>query len=274
MKKILLSIFTLFACTSLFAQVGIGTINPSTAAMLEVSSSSNNTDFGGFMPPRVDNLTERDLINPQGGDFGLMVFVVDTGGGIGCLQLWTGVVWENVHCTTNPVVVPPNLIPWINEIHYDNTGDPDTDEGVEIAGLAGVDLSDYEIIRYNGAVGTQYGTATALSGYIDDEGTGYGAVWVPISPIQNGGSAADGIVLHQISTGTVIQFLSYEGSFTAYGGPADLMISTDIGVEETGSEEIGNSLQLSGSGDEYHHFTWLAPSTASPGDINTLQNIN
>lgn len=29
---------------------------------------------------------------------------------------------------------------WINEIHYDNTGD-DVDEGVEIAGPAGTDLT-------------------------------------------------------------------------------------------------------------------------------------
>ena len=43
---------------------------------------------------------------------------------------------------------------------------------------------------------------------------------LPIQPmgIQNG--APDGVALYQISTNMVIQFLSYEGSFQATGGPA------------------------------------------------------
>lgn len=42
----------------------------------------------------------------------------------------------------------------------------------------------------------------------------------------------------------MIQFLSYEGSFTAVGGPADGLTITDIGVAETSSTPVGQLLQL------------------------------
>ena len=73
---------------------------------------------------------------------------------------------------------------WINEIHYDNSS-TDTNEGVEVAGRAGVDLSFYSIYGYNGGDGTLY-ASNELSGTIDDEGLGYGAVWVPMPGLQNG----------------------------------------------------------------------------------------
>ncbi|GHC50239.1 hypothetical protein [Ulvibacter litoralis] len=275
MKRLVLSIFTIFACATLFAQVGIGTITPSNASMLEVSNTSDNVVYGGFMPPRFDNETQRNLINPGPGDFGLLVFVVDAASGTpansGCLQLWTGGAWENIHCTGGAIVVPPNDIPWINEIHYDNAGG-DVGEGVEIAGMAGIDLTDYQLILYNGSVGTTYDTLT-LTGAIDDEGTGHGAVWFPISSIQNGNP--DGIALYNTATSSVIQFLSYGGTFGANNGPAQTMNSIDIGVNETGTTPVGESLQLTGGpGDEYVDFNWQAPATASPGTINPGQTIN
>jgi hypothetical protein len=42
---------------------------------------------------------------------------------------------------------------FINEIHYDNAG-TDVGEGVEIAGTAGMDLTGWSIIPYNGAIGS------------------------------------------------------------------------------------------------------------------------
>ena len=41
------------------------------------------------------------------------------------------------------------IVIWINEIHYDNNG-ADVNEFVEVAGTAGLNLSDYQIILYNG----------------------------------------------------------------------------------------------------------------------------
>ncbi|MBW2938435.1 HYR domain-containing protein, partial [Aureisphaera sp. CAU 1614] len=156
---------------------------------------------------------------------------------------------------------------FINEIHYDNTG-ADQDEAIEIAGPAGTDLSSYSIVLYNGNGGTEYNTV-ALSGTIDDEGDGFGAINFPITGIQNG--SPDGIVL--ANNGNVIQFLSYEGSFTAVDGIASGLTSTDIGVSEPSSTPIGESLQLTGTGTYYPDFTWNAPSASSPGDINIGQTF-
>lgn len=159
--------------------------------------------------------------------------------------------------------------PWINEIHYDNAGS-DVNEGIEVAGVAGTSLACFDLIAYNGNGGSNYST-TSLSGTIPDEGCGYGAIWVPISGLQNG--APDGIALFNNCTNTLISFLSYEGSFTATGGPINGSSSTDIGVNETNSTPTGQSLQLTGSGNTSGDFTWAAPSTASTGSLNSGQTI-
>ena len=105
---------------------------------------------------------------------------------------------------------------FINEIHYDDAS-ADSGEGVEIAGPAGTDLTTYTITAYNGGNASSY-TTENLTGTIQDlDNTGYGAIFFPISGLQNG--SPDGIALD--NGGTLIQFLSYEGSFTASGGPAE-----------------------------------------------------
>ncbi len=63
--------------------------------------------------------------------------------------------------------------------------------------------------------------------------------------IQNG--SPDGVAL-VMPDDTVVQFLSYEGTFVAAGGAADELTSTDIGVAESNSTPPGNLLQLSGAG--------------------------
>jgi len=156
---------------------------------------------------------------------------------------------------------------WINEIHYDNAS-TDTNEGVEIAGAAGVDLSLYSIYAYNGGDGTVY-ISNSLSGTIDDEGCGFGAVWFPIEGLQNG---PDAIALVQDPTG-VVQFLSYEGPVVAIDGPAIELSSTDIGVAEAGTE-VDRSLQLTGVGTNYTQFAWGGPTNApSRGSMNSRQVV-
>ena len=86
---------------------------------------------------------------------------------------------------------------------------------------------------YNGSNGTIYNTTT-LGGETPDEGDGFGAVSFPIAGIQNG--APDGIAL--IQNGSVVQFLSYEGTFTANNGTAAGMTSTDVGVFQPGSNPV------------------------------------
>ena len=57
------------------------------------------------------------------------------------------------------------------------------------------------------------------------------------------------------------------------GGPANGMQSVDIGVSENGSEPLGQSLRLTGTGQFYEDFTWNAPAAATFGAINTGQNF-
>lgn len=155
---------------------------------------------------------------------------------------------------------------WINEFHYDNDG-TDTNEFVEVAGVAGTDLGGYSIVLYNGSGGGQYNTRN-LSGTIDNEMCGFGALAFvyPVNGLQNG--APDGLALCS-STG-VLEFLSYEGAFSATDGPADGMGSVNVGVSESSSTSVGYSLQLGG---ELNSFTWSGPTNDSPGDLNSGQTI-
>src|SRR5215204_2826422 len=98
---------------------------------------------------------------------------------------------------------------------------------------------------YNGNGGVQYNTQT-LSGTIVESCSGRGVAVVnyPQDGIQNG--SPDGMALVNAS-GQVIEFLSYEGVFTATDGPAAGTASTDIGVSES-SSPIGQSLQRTTAG--------------------------
>ncbi len=160
---------------------------------------------------------------------------------------------------------------FINEFHYDNDG-TDSGEMVEVAGPAGTDLTNWKIGLYNGSDGSQY-DLDSLGAVIDDEGTGYGAIHItyPSNGLQNG--APDGLALID-DTGAVIQFLCYEGTFTATSGYADTMTCTDVGVSETGTTLVGDSLQLTGGpGFVYEDFSWSGPSTGSPGSLNSGQDM-
>ena len=158
---------------------------------------------------------------------------------------------------------------FINEIHYDNAG-TDVGEAIEIAGPAGTDLSGWSIVLYNGSGGAAYDTKN-LSGTIPDSGNGFGFVvqTYPTNGIQNG--SPDGIAL--VNNGTVVQFLSYEGSFTATDGPAIGLSSEDIGVSESSSALIGTSIQLTGNGKLYSDFTWAESATATFGAANNNQTF-
>jgi endonuclease/exonuclease/phosphatase family metal-dependent hydrolase len=157
---------------------------------------------------------------------------------------------------------------FINEIHYDNSG-TDAGEAIEIAGPAGTDLTGWSIVLYNGNGGALYNT-TPLVGPLDNDCSGWGLLQVPVSGLQNG--APDGIALVDDGS-TVIQFLSYEGSFTATNGPAAGLTSTDIGVAEPSGTPVGHSLQLTGTGSSYEDFSWTAPAPNTFGDCNNGQTL-
>lgn len=171
--------------------------------------------------------------------------------------------------TTNEGAPQPTAAVWINELHYDNDG-TDSNEGVEIAGPAGADLTGWSIVAYNGNGGTSYST-TNLSGTLTDQQGGIGTKFFAISGLQNG--APDGLALVN-NSGTVVQFLSYEGSMTATDGPASGTTSTDIGVSETSTTPVGHSLQLTGTGSSYADFTWASASASTYNAANSGQTFN
>lgn len=156
---------------------------------------------------------------------------------------------------------------FINEIHYDNAGS-DVGEGIEIAGTAGTDLAGFTLLFYNGSTGTVY-RDVGLTGLLADQSDGYGTAFFAVTGLQNG--APDGVALID-PAGLVVQFLSYEGSFTASDGAAAGVTSTDIGLFEDGTGAPGTSLQLTGSGTAYGDFAWVI-AAASYGSVNDGQSF-
>ena len=160
--------------------------------------------------------------------------------------------------------------PWINEFHYDDVS-TDSGEFVEVAGPAGLDLSGYELIGYNGANGLEY-TTVALGGIVPSEAGCVGAVSFAFPGLQNGGP--DGIALVD-PQGVVVEFLSYEGSFSPIEGPADGMPSVDVGVSESSSTPEGFSLQRAGSGASAVDFPlWQSAQAETPGGVNAGQTFS
>jgi predicted extracellular nuclease len=159
---------------------------------------------------------------------------------------------------------------FINEIHYDNTG-TDTGEAFEIAGPAGTSLAGWSVVLYNGNGGAVYNTI-ALTGTVPNQQAGFGtlAFSLPTNGLQNG--SPDGLALVDAGS-TVVEFLSYEGSFVAVGGAANGMTSADIGVSESSGTAVGDSLQLAGAGTGGGDFSWAAAQPNTFGGVNTGQTF-
>ena len=170
------------------------------------------------------------------------------------------------HTPTGPGPLPvPNFdnvpglpVVRISEIHYDNAG-ADAGEAVEISGPAGTDVTGWRLIPYNGNGGASYTPTVTFSGAIPATCGARGVLVGAIAGLQNG--APDGIALVNAAN-QVIEFLSYEGTFVATSGPTLGMTSVDIGVSESGSEPVGQSLGRTGSG------TWSAPAANTFGVCN------
>jgi endonuclease/exonuclease/phosphatase family metal-dependent hydrolase len=166
---------------------------------------------------------------------------------------------------------------FINEFHYDNAGS-DTGEFVEIAVAPGFDgnVSDVSLLLYNGGNGAVYqthGLGTFTQGATT--ASGHRLFHKPISGIQNG--APDGFAVVHTATAQVLHFISYEGAFTPSSGPADGMISEDIGVSQAGTEPAGYAaLGLTGTGAGAADFSWTQfgnDTPYSPGQPNAGQTF-
>jgi VCBS repeat-containing protein len=161
---------------------------------------------------------------------------------------------------------------WINEFHYDNAS-TDTGEFIEIAAPAGTNLAGWSIVLYNGANGLMYNTK-ALSGIVPNQQNGFGTLTFayPVDGIQNGSPDAIALVNN---LGQVVEFISYEGPFTAAGGtngPAAGMTATQITPTEPGTAN-GTSIGRVGTGDEASEFTWALIGDDTPGGVNVGQTF-
>eukprot|EP00270_Netrium_digitus_P008607 TRINITY_DN2585_c0_g1_i5.p1 TRINITY_DN2585_c0_g1~~TRINITY_DN2585_c0_g1_i5.p1 ORF type:complete len:583 (-),score=127.13 TRINITY_DN2585_c0_g1_i5:107-1855(-) len=177
---------------------------------------------------------------------------------------------------------PP--LAWINEIHYENGG-PDQAEFIEVVVGPGVDASSLAVYLYNGADGKPYLTlplAKFLPGQITKSGYAFFSTMLPPGSIQNG--PADGFALtyqsvdpnsgKKVGKPKVIQFLSYEGLLEAKDGVAKGLKSTDIGVKESETSAVSDSLALVGTGKKYEDFVWrVIGDRSSFGRLNTRQVI-
>ena len=172
---------------------------------------------------------------------------------------------------------------WINEFHYDNVG-TDLGERIEIVATVGTDVSGYSIVRYNGntpGAAVPYTTPAAtnsvnLSAITPTTvgGFSYYVIIFPSNGLQNGPN--DGFAL--VNGSTVVQLLSYAGVFTAAagvpGGVAAGQTSTDVGQTQSNTTTpVGDSLQLTGTGDEYSDFIWSPTGASTFGGPNTGQTL-
>ncbi|KGH46660.1 endonuclease [Modestobacter caceresii] len=160
-------------------------------------------------------------------------------------------------------VAAPPTTPFISEIHYDNVS-TDVGEFVEVQLPAGTSSDGLSVVLYNGGNGAVYDTDALPAVTAPADGSAVAVVDYPSNGIQNG--APDAVAL--VRGTEVLEFLSYEGTMTAAGGPAAGTTSIDIGVEETGSEPAGQSLSRSYDA-ATDALVWSGPAAASKGVVNS-----
>ena len=107
----LLLIALLGTSISFQAQVGINTTAPSQASVLDLASTNDNINYGGFLPPRV-NLAEKLLIPVTASDDGMLIYLIE--GTQRCIQIYDGLEgqWENVFC------MPLNQAPVASNVNF------------------------------------------------------------------------------------------------------------------------------------------------------------
>ncbi len=170
---------------------------------------------------------------------------------------------------------------FVNEFHYDNDGG-DVGEFVEVAVAPGFtgQLADIDVVFYNGEnvnAGVVYKTLNLATDFtLGGTQAGYRvfSASLPANGIQNG--PRDGFAIYNKVTQQVLQFVSYEGAFTATSGVATGLTASDIGVSQSGSDPVGLvALGLSGTGGRASGFTWtkFTGVAHSPGQPNAGQTF-
>jgi hypothetical protein len=165
-----------------------------------------------------------------------------------------------------PAPPPGGLV--INEVDYDQVG-ADTGGFVELRnnGPGAAALDGLALVLVNGGDGREYGRV-ALSGSL-----AAGAHLVLEVDPQNG--APDGLALIRVSSGELLDALSYEGPITEAqiaGGTYSLVEGTALPASVADSNTVEGSLVRSPDGRDTNDAAsdWAFTTTATPGAANVL----
>lgn len=165
---------------------------------------------------------------------------------------------------------------WFNEIHYDNTGG-DVDEGFELAGPNGLDLTGWKVLNWSDT-GNSIGNNTHtwnLSSYANrvlvGTGDSVGVRWFGVGLNQMVNTEPRGLMLVD-AFGRVQQFLCYGTSFTVNYNSTSYTCAS-IGVVQGGSDPVGNTMQLTGTGNHYQDFSWVTNAPGTRDQPNTNQTF-
>ena len=157
---------------------------------------------------------------------------------------------------------------YINELHFTNQGE-DIDKGIEIAGQAGINLENYVLAIYS--LQSNLERIINLSGTIDDEGQGYGAVWVP----DPGLFFSSAIALVNTVTGVTTDFIAHRvHGVVANDGPAEGQPAYWQGQNEDPNTPVNYSIQRQGDiACPNTSQVWLPESPSSRGVLNLEQTM-
>ena len=157
---------------------------------------------------------------------------------------------------------------YLNELHFTNQGE-EVDKGIEIAGLAGTHLENYVLAIYTNQSNLE--RIIPLSGFIDDEGQGYGAVWVPDPDL----FFASAIALVNTVTGVTTDFIAHRvHGVVANDGPAAGQPAYWQGVNEDPNTPVNYSIQRQGDiACPNTSQVWTGPALSSRGGLNFVQSV-
>jgi len=157
---------------------------------------------------------------------------------------------------------------YLNELHFTNKN-TEVDKGIEIAGLAGINLENYLLAIYTNQ--SYLERIINLSGTIEDEGQGYGAVWIPDPDL----FFASAIALVNRVTGTTTDFIAHRvHGVVAINGPAEGQPAYWQGVDEDPNTPVNYSIQRQGDiACPNTSQSWVGPAVASRGQLNFAQAL-
>ncbi|MBT6165113.1 MAG: DNRLRE domain-containing protein [Phycisphaerae bacterium] len=182
-------------------------------------------------------------------------------------EIWLNeILYDNSPVWLNEFQYDTVDLAWVNEFHYDNTG-VDVDEFIEVAVDTFVDPADVQVQLYDGATGAMYKSHELAVFTVGAEQSGK-TIYSLNTALQDD---IEGIAI--VINGTVVQFISYEGTFTATASDANGLTSVDYGVSEVGTA-VGTSIGIDGVGTNFADFAPIAFGIDSSGAVNEGQQIN